>query len=268
MRRVKTESCRVVLVAGLLLIGLFFGAACSSAAPGAGTGARQASRCSKARGSSWATAARPSRTPRSSSTDAASPRSAEPVRCRFRRARLAWTWPARPSCRRSSTRTPISVSHARGARRPPAAQGVLRRRRGHEPGPGHGRCGVPGARRDDPQRRAVSHRRAAGSRCRSRAAPRLPYWITTEAEARKAVQELAARKVDLVKIWVDDRDGKYKKLTPELYGAIIDEAHKNGLRVTAHIFDARGCEGPAARRGSTRSRTACATRTSTRSSSR
>ena len=34
-----------------------------------------------------------------------------------------------------------------------------------------------------------------------------PYWITTEAEGRKAVQELAARKVDFVKIWVDDRDG-------------------------------------------------------------
>ena len=70
-----------------------------------------------------------------------------------------------------------------------------------------------------------------------------PYWVTTEAEARKAVQELAAKKVDMVKIWVDDRDGKYKKLTPELYGAIIDEAHKNKLRVTAHIYtldDAKG----------------------------
>jgi imidazolonepropionase-like amidohydrolase len=70
-----------------------------------------------------------------------------------------------------------------------------------------------------------------------------PYWITTEAEARKAVQELAVRKVDIVKIWVDDRNGQYKKLTPELYGAVIDEAHKNNLRVTAHIFaldDAKG----------------------------
>jgi imidazolonepropionase-like amidohydrolase len=70
-----------------------------------------------------------------------------------------------------------------------------------------------------------------------------PYWVTSEAEARKAVQELAARKVDLVKIWVDDRNGKYKKLGPELYGAIIDEAHKHQLRVTAHIFtleDAKG----------------------------
>jgi imidazolonepropionase-like amidohydrolase len=64
----------------------------------------------------------------------------------------------------------------------------------------------------------------------------IPYWITSQEEARKAVQELAAKKVDLVKIWVDDRDGKYKKLTPDLYGAVIDEAHKRGLRVTAHIF--------------------------------
>jgi imidazolonepropionase-like amidohydrolase len=65
----------------------------------------------------------------------------------------------------------------------------------------------------------------------------VPYWITTEAEGRKAVQELAAQKVDIVKIWVDTRDGKFKKLPPEFYGAIVDEAHKNGLRVAAHIFD-------------------------------
>jgi imidazolonepropionase-like amidohydrolase len=71
----------------------------------------------------------------------------------------------------------------------------------------------------------------------------VPYWITSEAQARTAVQELAQRKVDLVKIWVDDRNGMYKKLTPALYGAVIDEAHKHNLRVTAHIFareDAKG----------------------------
>ena len=71
----------------------------------------------------------------------------------------------------------------------------------------------------------------------------VPYWITTEAEGRKAVQELAANKVDIVKIWVDTRDGKYKKLTPDLYGAIIDEAHRRGLRVTAHIFDLEDAKG-------------------------
>ena len=71
----------------------------------------------------------------------------------------------------------------------------------------------------------------------------VPFWITSEAEARAAVQELATEEVDFVKIWVDDRGGQYEKLTPELYGPVIDEAHKHGLRVTAHVFtleDAKG----------------------------
>jgi imidazolonepropionase-like amidohydrolase len=71
----------------------------------------------------------------------------------------------------------------------------------------------------------------------------VPYWITSAAEGRKAVEEIAAHKADIVKIWVDDRDGKYKKLTPEMYGAIIDEAHKRGLRVTAHIFNLEDAKG-------------------------
>ncbi|HUU34436.1 MAG TPA: amidohydrolase family protein [Vicinamibacterales bacterium] len=71
----------------------------------------------------------------------------------------------------------------------------------------------------------------------------VPYWITTEAEARKAVQEQAALKVDIIKIWVDDRDGKYKKLPPELYTPVIDEAHKHQLRVAAHIFNLSDAKG-------------------------
>ena len=71
----------------------------------------------------------------------------------------------------------------------------------------------------------------------------VPYWITTEAEARKAVQEQTALKVDIIKIWVDDRDGKYKKLPPELYTPVIDEAHKAGLRVAAHIFNLSDAKG-------------------------
>jgi imidazolonepropionase-like amidohydrolase len=70
-----------------------------------------------------------------------------------------------------------------------------------------------------------------------------PHWITSEAEGRKAVQDVAAHKADIVKIWVDTRGGKYKKLTPEIYGAIIDEAHKNKLRVSAHIFDMEDAKG-------------------------
>jgi imidazolonepropionase-like amidohydrolase len=71
----------------------------------------------------------------------------------------------------------------------------------------------------------------------------VPYWVVTETEARNAVKELAAHNVNIVKIWVDTRDGKYKKLTPQLYGANIDEAHKRGLRVTAHIFDLEDAKG-------------------------
>ena len=63
-----------------------------------------------------------------------------------------------------------------------------------------------------------------------------PYWVTTVDEARKAVRENAAKKVDIIKFWVDDRLGTVKKLPPELYAAVIDEAHKNGLRVIAHIY--------------------------------
>ena len=71
----------------------------------------------------------------------------------------------------------------------------------------------------------------------------VPYWITTPEEGRKAVQENAAKKVDIIKIWVDDRDGKFPKLTPPLYSAVIDEAHKQKLRVTAHIFSLEDAKG-------------------------
>ena len=71
----------------------------------------------------------------------------------------------------------------------------------------------------------------------------VPYWINTPEEARAAVQELAGANVDFVKIWVDDRGGQFEKLTPELYGAVIDEAHQHGLRVTAHIFSLEDAKG-------------------------
>ena len=71
----------------------------------------------------------------------------------------------------------------------------------------------------------------------------VPYWITNEAEGRRAVQELAAKKVDIVKIWVDDRDGKFPKLTPALYTPVIDEAHQHKLRVAAHIFSLEDAKG-------------------------
>ena len=57
---------------------------------------------------------------------------------------------------------------------------------------------------------------------------------TTPEGARALVQELAPRKVKLIKTWVDDRGGAVKKLPPEIYKAIFDEAHKHNLRVAVH----------------------------------
>jgi imidazolonepropionase-like amidohydrolase len=62
------------------------------------------------------------------------------------------------------------------------------------------------------------------------------YGVTTEEEARQDVRELAAKKPDFVKIWVDDRNGSVAKLSPALSRSIIDEAHRNNLRVMAHVF--------------------------------
>ena len=64
----------------------------------------------------------------------------------------------------------------------------------------------------------------------------IAYEITTAAEARAAVQELAAKKVDLVKIWVDDRNGRAPRLSPELFRTVIEEGHRRGLKVNAHVF--------------------------------
>lgn len=60
------------------------------------------------------------------------------------------------------------------------------------------------------------------------------YAVTTVEGARADVEELAARKVPIIKMWVDTRGGTLKTLTPDLYGAILDEAHKRGMRVAVH----------------------------------
>ncbi len=101
----------------------------------------------------------------------------------------------------------------------------------------------PLAVRDERIAGAARFRSAGTGITRPEPGRREVHWVDTEEQARQAVRDEAARDVDLIKIWVDDRDGEYEKLTPELYGAIIDEAHANGLRVAAHIFrleDAKG----------------------------
>lgn len=62
----------------------------------------------------------------------------------------------------------------------------------------------------------------------------VPYPVTTPEEARQAVDDYVKMKPEFIKIWVDDREGKKKTLTPELYGAIAQEAHKFNVPVGVH----------------------------------
>jgi imidazolonepropionase-like amidohydrolase len=55
-------------------------------------------------------------------------------------------------------------------------------------------------------------------------------------EARAQVADVARQRADLVKIRVDDNLGTTPKMTPEVYRAVIAEAHRRGLRVAAHLF--------------------------------
>jgi imidazolonepropionase-like amidohydrolase len=58
----------------------------------------------------------------------------------------------------------------------------------------------------------------------------------TPDEARQAVASVASLRPDIIKIRVDDNLGTTAKMTPEVSRAVIDEAHRRGLRVAAHIF--------------------------------
>ena len=62
------------------------------------------------------------------------------------------------------------------------------------------------------------------------------YEVSNAAEARAAVAMMAGRQLTQVKIWVDDRRGTYPKMTPEVYHAVIDEAHARHMLVHAHAI--------------------------------
>jgi len=60
--------------------------------------------------------------------------------------------------------------------------------------------------------------------------------VSTPAEADAAVAAQAKKRVDIIKLWLDDHLGSQKKMPYDVAKAIIDGAHKRGLRVAAHIF--------------------------------
>jgi imidazolonepropionase-like amidohydrolase len=74
------------------------------------------------------------------------------------------------------------------------------------------------------------------------AAPPLPhapdqlYQPMTPAEARADVDAMASRHADMVKIWVDNLHGTKPSMDPAIYRAVIDQAHRQGLHVAAHVY--------------------------------
>ena len=67
--------------------------------------------------------------------------------------------------------------------------------------------------------------------------------VTSPEQARRSVDELIVNKPDIVKVRIDDFLGARPKMSPDVYQAVIDEAHKNGYRTAAHVVlleDAKG----------------------------
>ncbi len=63
------------------------------------------------------------------------------------------------------------------------------------------------------------------------------YEVSSADEAIADVRKIAAMNIKELKFWVDNRDnkrGSMKKLSPEVYTPLIEEAHKHGMIVHAH----------------------------------
>jgi imidazolonepropionase-like amidohydrolase len=61
--------------------------------------------------------------------------------------------------------------------------------------------------------------------------------ISTGEEARAVIRKLATKNIHEIKFWVDNRDntrGSMRKMPPEVYAPLIEEAHKHGMTVHAH----------------------------------
>lgn len=64
--------------------------------------------------------------------------------------------------------------------------------------------------------------------------------LKTEAEARDWANKYADMKVDIIKMHIT---GGPMDMTPAVYGALIDQSHKRGLRTAAHLFYLRDAKG-------------------------
>ncbi len=61
--------------------------------------------------------------------------------------------------------------------------------------------------------------------------------VSGATDARKAIADLAGQKVDAIKLWMDDGNGKGAKLKADAYTVAIETAHKEKLKIVAEVFD-------------------------------
>jgi imidazolonepropionase-like amidohydrolase len=74
-------------------------------------------------------------------------------------------------------------------------------------------------------------------------APEAILEASTPEQARQQVRRIAAKKPDVIKFWVDDRGGTKVKFGPDVSAALIDEAHRHGIKAIAHIYDLEDAKG-------------------------
>jgi imidazolonepropionase-like amidohydrolase len=64
----------------------------------------------------------------------------------------------------------------------------------------------------------------------------LVYRPASASQVPAEMDSLAALKIAIVKMWVDDFNKTLPKMDPAVYKAIIDEAHKRNMKVAAHVY--------------------------------
>lgn len=66
--------------------------------------------------------------------------------------------------------------------------------------------------------------------------PGINRQYATAKEAVAAVDAQAAKGADYIKLWLDDELGQMPKMPPEMTQAVIDAAHRHGLKAFGHVF--------------------------------
>lgn len=62
------------------------------------------------------------------------------------------------------------------------------------------------------------------------------YRPLTAAQVPAEMDSLSGLKPTMVKLWVDDFGGKFRKMDPAVYQAVIREAHRHHIRAAAHAY--------------------------------